>query len=112
MINYTWTISALDIVVKEGDLEKVVNTIHWRYKGEDATDNKLVYEVYGAQGVSVEDGLDFIPYEELTEEIVIGWLEAELDVEELQKNISDNIENLKNPPIITEENPFGPKTEV
>ena len=37
MINYTWTIAALEYATEENSLNKVVKTVHWRYKGTDET---------------------------------------------------------------------------
>lgn len=111
MINYKWIISALDVAQKEGELEKVVKTVHWRYRGVDDSDSNLTYELYGAYPIEMYNFTQFTPYENLTEENVIGWLISKLDVTSLEKTISDNIELLRNPPIFTEVNPFAPKEE-
>ena len=44
MINYTWTISAFDCTP-----EKVVTSIHWRYKG--VNENNTSHEIYGVIAV-------------------------------------------------------------
>lgn len=33
----TWTIAALECATEENGLNKVVKTVHWRYKGTDET---------------------------------------------------------------------------
>ena len=48
----------------------------------------------------------YIPYDELTEAIVVSWLEKKLDVSSFQASITAEIEKIKNPPIIVEYNPF------
>ena len=98
MIIYTWVISALDCKVNENNLEKVVQTIHWRYKGEE---DSVQSEVYGSVTLDSPDPNDFIPYENLTQVIVESWLESNLDVTQYQNMISDQIESIKNPAIIT-----------
>ena len=48
MTNYTWTIAALECATEENGLNKVVKTVHWRYKGTDETSG-ISYELFGAK---------------------------------------------------------------
>jgi len=43
---------------------------------------------------------NFTPYNNITEEMVISWLESILNIEDLQQGIIDKIEIIKNPPLI------------
>jgi hypothetical protein len=43
---------------------------------------------------------NFTPYNNITEEMVISWLESISNIEELQQGIIDKIEIIKNPPLI------------
>jgi hypothetical protein len=99
MIEYKWTISALDCAVNEEGLENVVKTVHWRYRGTDEDGNTA--ELYGAQPVPSPNPEEFSAYETLTQEVVEGWLESIMDVEEKQKNITDQIELIKHPISVT-----------
>lgn len=98
MITYTWVISALECKINENNLEKVVQTIHWRYIGDD---EGVQSEVYGSVTLDSPDPNDFIPYENLTQVIVESWLESNLNVTQYQNMISEQIELIKNPVIIT-----------
>jgi len=98
MINYSWTISSLDTAPSEDGLTDVVKTIHWRYKGTDEDYQAEVYSTYSCPSPS---STDFIAYEDLTEADVISWLEAGIDVDSMKENIDSQIENLKNPPIVS-----------
>lgn len=49
---------------------------------------------------------DFTPYPDLTEDQVIGWLEAGLDVPSIDRYLEANIELQKNPPTIILPNPW------
>ena len=51
MTNYTWTIAALECATEENGLNKVVKTVHWRYKGTDETSGAS-YELFGAQAMN------------------------------------------------------------
>ena len=111
MTNYTWTIAALECATEENGLNKVVKTVHWRYKGTDETSG-ISYELFGAQAMDAPNTSAYIPYDELTEATVVSWLEKKLDVDSFQTSIATEIEKIKNPPIIIEHNPFAPKPEI
>lgn len=98
MTNYTWTISSMETAPSEDGLTDVVKTIHWRYKGVDGDYQAEVYSSYSCASPSPTD---FTAYEDLTEADVIGWLEAGIDVDAMKENIDSQIENLKNPPIVS-----------
>lgn len=98
MITYTWVISALECKINENNLENVVQTIHWRYIGNDG---EIRSDVYGSVSLDSPDPNNYIPYENLTQTIVENWLESNLDVTQYQNMISDQIELIKNPVIIT-----------
>lgn len=98
MTNYTWTISSMETAPSEDGLTDVVKTIHWRYKGVDGDYQAEVYSSFACPSPS---STDFTAYEDLTEADVIGWLEAGIDVDAMKENIDSQIENLKNPPIVS-----------
>ena len=111
MTNYIWTIAALECATEENGLNKVVKTVHWRYKGTDETSG-ISYELFGAQAMDAPNTAAYIPYDQLTEATVISWLEKKLDIVAFQASIAAEIERIQNPPIIIEHNPFAPKPEV
>ena len=108
MTNYTWTIAALEYATEENSLNKVVKTVHWRYKGTDETSG-ISYELFGAQAMDKPNTAVYIPYDKLTEATVVSWLEKKLNVVSFQESIATEIEKIKNPPIVVAHNPFAPK---
>ena len=48
----------------------------------------------------------FVPYSELTQEIVEGWLNANTDVEALDAELEIQLDNIINPKTIVLPNPF------
>ena len=90
MNTFNWTISALDCKVDEDNLKDVVYTVHWRYR---ATDENGITE-------------DFTPYDELTKEQVVGWLEASMDVPAMDLSLDEQIYLLINPIDVTLPPPF------
>lgn len=95
MINYNWTFSAFNCRVNEEGLQKVVTTVHWRYKGTD--EDGIEAELYGAQPVGSPNPEAFTPYPQISKEQVIGWMESTMDIETMQETIANQINLIKNP---------------
>jgi len=95
-ITYTWSIPQMNAYIEFEDEENVIYTVHYIYKGSKES-NGVVYsdQLIGTQDYTYTKGDDFVPYEDTEEfeNVVIGWLEDSLNVEELQAIISKNIES-------------------
>lgn len=84
----TWKISQLDRQSSDG----LVFTSHWRVVAEE---DGYTAETYGSMGHERAD--EFIPYEDLTEQEVIGWVKAKLDVASIESSLQDQINAKKAP---------------
>jgi hypothetical protein len=104
---FNWTISALDCAVKDGALNNVVQTIHWRYSATDADGNTA--ETYGAQSIAQPDPKNFINFELLTKSELESWLEGAMDVDAMQESLETQIELIKNPINVTLTPPYNEK---
>ncbi len=102
MIQYNWVISAVEYAPTENELEKVIKAVHWRYQ---ATEGEISVEAYGSQAMAEPDPENYTPYEEITEAMIIEWLEGSMDVEPMKEALKNLIEDVKNPKIIID-NPF------
>jgi hypothetical protein len=102
-----WYINQLDCVPQDGTLTDFVVVAHWNRNVKE-TINGVEYfaSVYGSQSFSKDDIANFIPYEDLTYDIVCGWLDASLNVEALDLNLDAQIDNQVNPPIVVLPLPF------
>jgi hypothetical protein len=98
-----WTIQQLERKANDGF---VVN-VHWRYSMTDVDEiGKYYYaDTYSVASYSQDPEVEgYIPYEELTKEIVVGWVKDSLGeerLEEMEKSLADQIQAQKNPPILT-----------
>lgn len=98
-----WTIHQLE---RKADDGFVVN-VHWRLSITDTDESGKQYyaDTYSvASYTQDEESEDFIPFENLTKEIVVGWVEATIGEEQLQsmeQSLIDEIETQKNPPTLT-----------
>jgi len=62
--------------------------------------------MYGTQAVGTPTPDAFTPYPDLSDEQVIGWMEAIMDIEAMQENISSQINLIVNPVQVTLPPPF------
>lgn len=100
MNTYTWVISQLDAYPQQDGHTDVVFTVHWR---RQATDGTHTADIYGSQAVTLDPNATYIPYAELTEAIVIGWLEDAMGAETLEAQkaaLDKQIEDQINPPVV------------
>jgi hypothetical protein len=112
-MEFNWVISAMDCKIQDGSMTDVVQTVHWRYNATDivpvtsgSTDTTYFAEMYGATGVGEPTPEDFTSYPDLTKEQVVGWLEAVLDVDSMQENLTNQINLQINPIDVTLPPPF------
>ena len=100
---YKWSISAIDTAVSEEGLSNVAKTIHWRLLADNGTH---VAESYSSVSLSSPEAETFVEFDDLTEEIVVSWLEAKLDVNALKASLDAQLEKLANPPMVTKSAPW------
>jgi len=86
----TWKISQLDRTTADG----TVTTAHWTCT---ATEDEFTGSVYGSCGLPAP-GENFIDYEDLTEETVLGWIWSHgVDKYTIEAAVEAQIEAQKNP---------------
>jgi hypothetical protein len=72
-ITYTWTIDKL-MIKTEGSFTNSVVQTYWTCAGTDESGNTGTFK--GATPFSaIENTGTFVPYEQLTEETVLGWIQ-------------------------------------
>ena len=109
---YTWDCKTVDVYPDYESESDVVYNVHWRLNAEssethevDGEDVPYTATVYGTQSLSLDDiGTDFIPFANLTNEIVTGWVEGimgEEEVANLKSNLDAQINDEINPTSIT-----------
>ena len=102
MTDYKWIINALDCVPKQGQMIDVVSIVHWsRIANTFLGAKPLQVSIYGIMPCGQASQTDFTAYPDLTFEQICTWLDAGLNVSELDANLDSQIENIINPPIIT-----------
>ena len=110
MIKYDWNCQAVDARPLEGGEVDVVYNVRWVVTGISyvlapegySPDPSPFYQAYstGAQGLPWDPESAFIPFEDLTNEIVVGWTQAAMGEEwiaGIEAEIANKIENQINP---------------
>lgn len=101
-ISYEWSFPSLDVTYNEIDpqteepVQNVVTTVHWVYTARDGDYTATMYSTVGLPG----PGQPFTAYEDLTPNIVQGWVESAIgadQVAEMQKSLANSIEAQKTP---------------
>jgi len=105
MITLSWIIERLLVRPTEGSLADVVITADWRCNGTDETYSGTCY---GSCSFQPPSG-SFTPYDQLTEQQVLDWCFANgVDQKAIEANVTQQIENQINPPIIAPPLPWLP----
>ena len=105
MPTLSWIIERLLVKPTEGTLTDVVITADWRCNGTDETYSGTCYGSCSFQPPSGE----FTPYPDLTEAQVLNWCYANgVDKIAIEANVTLQIENQINPPVVTLPLPWMP----
>ena len=106
-VSYTWKVTGLKTAEVEGEANFVFQT-YWEKIGTDELGNTGTF--VGATPFKQDPSQSsFIPFEQLTEEDVIGWIEAVV-VGHYEQHVNDQIERqiqLKRTPVATPPLPWG-----
>ena len=112
-ISILWIIERLLVKPTEGTLTDVVITADWRCNGTETIgtgDDAKTYSgtCYGSASFAPPSE-NFTPYEDLTEQQVLDWCYASgVDKTAIEANVTAQIENQINPPVIAPPLPWVP----
>jgi hypothetical protein len=87
--SYTWHIAQLERETADG----YVFTAHYTI---DAKDGTYTAGAYGSLGFERPEE-DLIPFADLTEEIVIGWVKERLDIEQIEAALQSQLDEQRHP---------------
>ena len=108
MTTFKWNCKTVDVYPTSGDNTDVVYNVHWRVTGTsdqvDADGNAYTATSIGTQTLSTEEIVDFVPFEDLTNELVAGWVQAAMGEEavaNLETSLNNQIDALITPTSVT-----------
>jgi hypothetical protein len=104
-----WIIERLLVKPTEGTLTDVVITADWRCNG---TQDQYSGTCYGSASFAPPSE-SFTPYEDLTEQQVLDWCYANgVDQSAIEANVTAQINDQINPPVIAPPLPWVPPVEI
>jgi hypothetical protein len=90
MTTYLWTISQLDRRTSNGFVE----VVHYNVS---AVDGDHQANIYGSTNYIQTSGETYIPYDDLTQAVVVGWVQEALGKDTVEAGLQAQIDALKNP---------------
>jgi hypothetical protein len=109
-ITYNWNFNPLESYPTASGETDVVFLVHWQLYG---TTGSYVASSIGTQTVGpFESGSTFIPFNELTKDIVYDWVTSSMEaqssgsVDRLYASLATNIEYQINPPVLVQQAPW------
>ncbi len=100
-MTYNWNCKTVDVHPEEEGETNVVYNVHWIVTG---TEEDYSATNIGTQIVALNSEADFIPFEDLTNEIIVGWTKeamGEEQVQAIEDSIASQIAELENPTSVT-----------
>jgi hypothetical protein len=88
-MEFTWNVVQMDRNAADG----FVTTVHYTVS---AVDGEHTASSYGTVGYTQEPG-NYTPFEQLTKEQVVGWVQESLGKDEVEAGLAAQIDALKNP---------------
>lgn len=101
MTTYDWNCKTVDVYPQAEGETNVVYNVHWIVTG---TEGDYTVNSVGTQVVALDTETTFIPFEDLTNEIVVGWTKeamGEDQVQAIEDSIASQIDELENPTSVT-----------
>jgi len=93
-----WQIEWMNTTPTSADPAEAVITVGWRCNG---TQDSYSASVYSTCSLPPADPARFIPYNQLTQDIVLGWIWANgVDKDATEAAVQSQIDNQINPPVI------------
>jgi hypothetical protein len=108
-ISINWIIKQLLVKKTEGELTDVVISANWSCRASDGTYSAVLT---GCTDFAPPSG-SFTPYEDLTQDQVLNWCYANgVDQKAIEANVTAQIQNQINPPVVTLPLPWVPPVEI
>jgi hypothetical protein len=97
---YTWIIEQMDCYPTSPQPDCVFN-VHWRCNAESSSNQATAYSV---QAITYNPADPYIPYAQLTPDVVIGWVQEALGadgVAAVLSGLDNQLAALENPPVVS-----------
>lgn len=103
---YSWKVNSMMTIDASVSEPNYVVSAAYTVKGEDG---EYTSEIQNTAFFEVGAETEFVPYADLTEEMVLGWIKEQLGesaVENYEYCINDQIQSKINPPVTPQQQPL------
>ncbi len=90
---YDWKIAQM-----ERKPDDYITIVHWRVTGDDTVNTA---SAYGTISFTQEPDETIVPFDQITEAMVWGWVDEKMDRAEVEANVQKQLDELANPPMIS-----------
>jgi len=90
MTTFNWQIVQMERLTSDG----FVVVVHYNVSAEEDANN---VSTYGTTSYTQTEGASYIPYDELTQEVVVGWVQEALGKEVVEASLQSQLDALKAP---------------
>lgn len=97
----TWGVVQMDTYPTFDNFTNIVFTVHWNLTATDGEGH--TGHTYGSVGLVVDPENGYTPYDQLTEEEVVGWVKDSLGAAQVlsyENSVAQQIADQINPPVI------------
>jgi hypothetical protein len=94
---YTWSVKKMTAHAKEGNFENIIHSVEWDCS---ATDDVDTVATSGTQAIEFNAGSSFTPSNQLTEQLVVGWVKTAMGqqtVSAVQSQLDAQLQEVKTP---------------
>lgn len=109
-ISYYWTINSLECYPTSSEGPDYVFSTRYQFNATETVNDKIyTASITGVQNIPSSTGSVFIPFTDLTLEIVQGWIETAMEsrqIDAMKATLAQNIANQINPPLVTLPSPW------
>lgn len=95
MIKFNWHIKSIDCYKSKNNLENVVYNVRWIYTGIDDVNN-VSWSIDGVTSLPDPDLTNFTLINNISESLIITWLQEILDVSGMGTEITNKINDIIN----------------
>ena len=90
MTTFNWQIVQMERLTADG----FVVTVHYNVSASEEANN---VSTYGTTSYTQTEGASYIPYENLTQAIVVGWVQEALGKDTVEASLQSQLDALKAP---------------
>lgn len=90
MTTFNWQIVNMERLTSDG----FVVTVHYNVSASEEANN---VSTYGTTSYTQTEGASYIPYENLTQAIVVGWVQEALGKDVVEASLQSQLDALKAP---------------